>query len=69
MQPLLLLNEENALDFSSIQVIAYELLRDNEEIRKKIQEQIQYVMIDEYQDTNYVQEQLIFLIADKHHKG
>ena len=62
-----LLNEENALDFSSIQVIAYELLRDNEAVRNKIQEQIQYVMIDEYQDTNYVQEQLIFLIADKHH--
>ena len=62
-----LLNEENALDFSSIQVIAYELLRDNEEVRKKIQGQIQYVMIDEYQDTNYVQEQLIFLIADNHH--
>lgn len=56
-----LLNEENALDFSSIQVIAYELLRDNEAVRNKIQEQIQYVMIDEYQDTNYVQEQLIFL--------
>lgn len=62
-----LLEEENALDFSSIQVTAYELLKNNQVVREKVQKQIQYVMIDEYQDTNYVQEQLIFLIAEKHH--
>ncbi len=62
-----LLDEENAMDFSSIQVIAYNLLKDNEAVRSKIQEQIKYAMIDEYQDTNYVQEQLIFLIVEKHH--
>lgn len=61
-----LLKEENAMDFSSIQVIAYQLLLKNESIREKIQEQLKYVMIDEYQDTNYVQERLIFLIAEKH---
>ena len=31
-----------------------------------MQEQLRYVMIDEYQDTNYVQEQLIFMIAEMH---
>lgn len=62
-----LLNEENAMDFSSIQVIAYRLLAENEAIREKVQEQLRYVMIDEYQDTNYVQERLIFLIAERHH--
>ncbi len=62
-----LLNEENAMDFSSIQVIAYNLLKDSEAVRTKIQEQIQYAMIDEYQDTNYVQEQLILTIVEKHH--
>lgn len=62
-----LLKEENVIDFSSIQVIAYDLLKNNESVRKKVQEQIQYVMIDEYQDTNYVQEQLVFLISDQHH--
>lgn len=61
-----LLDEENAMDFSSIQVIAYNLLKENEFVCEKIQQQIRYVMIDEYQDTNYVQEQLIFLIAEKH---
>lgn len=62
-----LLKEENSMDFSSIQVIAYKLLSENDAIREKVQQQLQYVMIDEYQDTNYVQEQLIFLIAEKHH--
>lgn len=62
-----LLKDENAMDFSSIQVIAYNLLKENEAVRTKIQENIQYVMIDEYQDTNYVQEQLIFTIVEKHH--
>ena len=61
-----LLNEENAMDFSSIQVIAYRLLSENGAIREKVQEQLRYVMIDEYQDTNYVQERLIFLIAERH---
>ena len=61
-----LLAEENAMDFSSIQVIAYKLLKENEIVRHKVQEQLRYVMIDEYQDTNYVQEQLIFMIAEKH---
>ena len=61
-----LLADENAMDFSSIQVIAYNLLKENETVRQKVQEQLRYVMIDEYQDTNYVQEQLIFMIAERH---
>jgi DNA helicase-2/ATP-dependent DNA helicase PcrA len=61
-----LLDEENALDFSSIQSIAYNLLVGKPDICKKIQDAIKYIMIDEYQDTNYVQEQLVFLIGREH---
>jgi len=61
-----LMEDENALDFSSIQVIAYNLLSDNPDIYNKIQTEIQYIMIDEYQDTNYVQEQIVFLIGKEH---
>jgi DNA helicase-2/ATP-dependent DNA helicase PcrA len=61
-----LLDDENALDFSSIQSIAYNLLIDNPAICKKLQEAIKYIMIDEYQDTNYVQEQIIFLLGKEH---
>ena len=61
-----LLNEENALDFTSIQSIAYSLLVEIHDIRKKIQGIIKYIMIDEYQDTNYVQEQIVFLLGKEH---
>lgn len=58
-----LLNEQNLVDFSAIQVEAYNLLADNEQILEEIQAKIKYLMIDEYQDTNYVQEQIAFLVA------
>lgn len=58
-----LLEEENTLDFSGIQVEAYKLLEDNPDILEKLQEQIKYLMIDEYQDTNTIQEKIIFKLA------
>ncbi|MCM1333648.1 MAG: ATP-dependent helicase [Bacteroides sp.] len=58
-----LLIENNTLDFSTIQTAAYRLLTGNREILEKLREQIQYIMIDEYQDTNYIQEQIVFLLG------
>lgn len=58
-----LLEKENRLDFATIQVAAYRLLEDNEEILEKYQELFKYMMIDEYQDTNSIQERLIFLLS------
>lgn len=58
-----LLKENNMLDFSTIQTAAYRLLKNNKAILEKLQEQIQYIMIDEYQDTNYIQEQIVFLLG------
>lgn len=59
-----ILEEENMLDFSGIQVEALKLLEDNPEILNKLKGKIQYIMVDEYQDTNYVQEQFIFTIMN-----
>lgn len=59
-----LLMEENAVDFSSIQTETYNLLIEYPEIRKELKEKIKYIMVDEYQDTNYIQEKIIFLIGD-----
>lgn len=59
----LLLTEKNMLDFSSIQTEAYWLLKNNQGILDEIYEQVKYIMIDEYQDTNYIQEQIVFLLA------
>ena len=60
-----ILLKENRLDFSMIQYEAYRILKDNPEILKKFQKKIKYIMIDEYQDTNTIQEKLIFLIGSK----
>ena len=57
--------ENNFIDFSSIQVEAYKLLNNNKNILSDLQNKIKYMMIDEYQDTNHIQEALTFLIGDK----
>lgn len=58
-----LLFEENSLDFSNIQLECLRILLENEDVLEKIRKDIKYVMIDEYQDTNTVQEKLFLLIA------
>ena len=55
--------QENVIDFSMIQCEAYRILKENGDILKKFQDRIKYTMIDEYQDTNTIQEKLIFLIG------
>lgn len=58
-----LMEQENLIDFSSIQTETYKLLIEHPEILADIQQKIRYVMVDEYQDTNYIQELLVFLLA------
>ena len=62
-----ILEEENALDFSTIQLAAYNLLIEHPEVLKKIQEKIQYFMVDEYQDTNTIQEKILLLLTSHNH--
>lgn len=59
-----LLEENNWLDFSKIQYECYRMLSQNPELLEQLQHQIRYLMVDEYQDTNYIQEQIAFLIAE-----
>lgn len=59
-----LLENENALDFSTIQLEAYKLLEAHPEIRESLQEKIKYLMIDEYQDTNTIQEKIIMKLTN-----
>lgn len=58
-----LLVEANVIDFASIQREIYRLLSNNKNVLKEIQEKIEYIMIDEYQDTNIIQEKIIFLLG------
>ena len=57
--------EENALDFSTIQTETLKLLENNPAIRDFLQGKIQYFMVDEYQDTNTIQERILLLLASK----
>jgi len=63
-----LLIEENAYDFSNIQRATMLLFRDHPEVLESLQEKVKYLMIDEYQDTNTIQEILIFLLGRKHRR-
>lgn len=62
-----LMDENNLMDFASIQTETYSLLMDNPQILQEYQDSISYIMVDEYQDTNFIQEQLVFLLAGKRH--
>ncbi len=57
------LEEENAIDFSTIQAEALKLLKDRPNILAELQGKIKYLMVDEYQDTNTIQEQLLRLVS------
>jgi DNA helicase-2/ATP-dependent DNA helicase PcrA len=58
-----LLAQNNLIDFATLQTTAYDILSRNEGVLADIRSRIRYLMIDEYQDTNYIQEELIFLLA------
>ncbi len=58
-----ILTEGNLMDFSSIQIEAYHLLCDHANILEDMRSKVTHIMVDEYQDTNFIQEQLVFLLA------
>ncbi|MGL4999102.1 MAG: ATP-dependent helicase [Cetobacterium sp.] len=60
-----MLYEDNVIDFSMIQKEAYSILKNNEKALQKFFQKIKYIMIDEYQDTNTIQEKLIFLMGNE----
>lgn len=58
-----LLERNGVMDFSSIQTRTYGMLRNHPAVLEKVQNTVRYIMVDEYQDTNYIQEQLVFLLS------
>lgn len=59
------LRQQNGIDFSDILLNTKKLL-EIPEILEKIQSKYQYIMVDEYQDTNNIQYQIVNMIAAKH---
>lgn len=60
------LKKNNALDFDDIIVKTVELFQNCPEVLDSYQERFQYIMVDEYQDTNTAQFELIRLLAQKY---
>jgi DNA helicase-2/ATP-dependent DNA helicase PcrA len=58
-----LLHENNSLDFSGIQFEALQLLEKHPEVLVQLREKLTYLMVDEYQDTNTIQERILLLLA------
>jgi DNA helicase-2/ATP-dependent DNA helicase PcrA len=61
-----ILAENKAVDFDDLLLKMAVMLRDNERVRTQLQERFQYILIDEYQDTNHAQFILAHMLAMNH---
>ena len=60
------LQNENLLDFDDLIIKTIELFKNNPAILEKYQNKFQYILVDEFQDTNELQYNLMKLLANKH---
>src|SRR6266542_3689555 len=58
---------DGVMDFDDLLVLWLKLLRDHAEVREQYQRRFQFILVDEYQDTNKLQSDLIDLLAERHH--
>ena len=56
--------EENAFEFADISHYTIEILENFPQVRKEYQERFHEVMVDEYQDTNHIQERMLELLSN-----
>lgn len=57
------LRSANAMDFDDLLFNMHTLLQQNEQVRQKYQQIFRHVLVDEYQDTNYVQYKIVSMLA------
>ncbi len=60
------IKDNNLVDFDDLLVLPYKILDENEELCKETSSRYQYIMVDEYQDTNDLQYRLIRKICSTH---
>ncbi len=58
--------EKSLMDYDDLLVFLKKLLYDNKDIRAKLSDKYQYIMVDEYQDTNKLQADIVRLLASRH---
>ena len=58
--------QANAMDFDDLLVQTFVLFKNHEDIRQKYIERFRYVLVDEYQDTNFAQQAIVLLLTKEH---
>ncbi len=58
--------QTNVMDFDDLLVLWLQLLQEHEEIRERYQTRFQFVLVDEYQDTNKIQADVVDALAARH---
>ena len=58
--------QANAMDFDDLLVQTFVLFHNHEDIREKYVQRFQYVLVDEYQDTNFAQQEIVLLLTREH---
>ncbi|MBQ2673979.1 MAG: UvrD-helicase domain-containing protein [Prevotella sp.] len=58
--------QANAMDFDDLLVQTFVLLRDHEDVRQKYVDRFRYVLVDEYQDTNFAQQAIVLQLTKEH---
>lgn len=61
------LMDNNMMDFDDLIIKTIEVLKENTEVLMRYQEKFQYILVDEFQDTNDLQYKLMFMLAARHH--
>lgn len=60
--------QADAMDFDDLLLYTFLLFRDHPEVLARYQEQFRYVLVDEYQDTNFAQHSIVLQLAQKHQR-
>ena len=60
--------QANAMDFDDLLVQTFLLFRNHEDIRQKYVDKFQYVLVDEYQDTNFAQQAIVYQLTKERQK-
>ena len=58
--------QANAMDFDDLLVQTFLLFKNHEDVRQKYVERFRYVLVDEYQDTNYAQQEIVLQLTCEH---
>jgi DNA helicase-2/ATP-dependent DNA helicase PcrA len=57
----------NVMDFDDLLVLWLKLLRDHADVAEQYQRRFQFILVDEYQDTNKIQSDIVDVLASRHH--